>query len=144
VNELCVKLSPGGNLQRVRLKVRMTLARLVWAATFCVAAVTPGAAHAGCAEDVSRLMSKDTERLLSQYNRITRRIEREGSTPNLRAEECRLARMLEPQLAGQIAALKQSKCGRDPNASTMVADIVRGHEDDLAVLRKVTTQPDCR
>ena len=89
-------------------------------------------------------MSKDTERLLSQYNRISRRIEREGSTPRLRAEECRIARQLEPQLADQIAALKQLSCRREPNAATMVADIVRGHEDDLAVLRKVTAQPDCR
>jgi hypothetical protein len=68
--------------------------------------VLPGIARAGCAEDVSRLMSKDTERLLSQYNRVTRRIEREGPTANLRAEECRIARQLEPQLANQVAAMK--------------------------------------
>ena len=107
-----------------------------------------GGLHAGSgrcpAEDVSRLMSKDTERLLSQYNRITRRIEREGSSVSLRAEECRIAKMLEPQLADQIAALKQLNCRREPNAATMVADIVRGHEDELAVLRRVTAQPDCR
>jgi len=114
------------------------------AVAVAVAAVAPGVAHAGCAEDVSRLMSKVTERLLSQYNRISRRIEREGATPSLRAEECRVARQLEPQLAVQIAALKQLSCRREPSAATMVADIVRGHEDDLAILRKVTTQPDCR
>jgi hypothetical protein len=120
------------------------LVRLVCALVCTLAVSAPGAARAGCAEDVSRLISKDTERLLSRYQRITRRIEREGSSPNLRAEECRLARLLEPQLAGQIEALKQSRCRRDPNAATMVADIVRGHEDDLAALRKVTAQPDCR
>jgi len=112
--------------------------------TIAIATGTSSVAHAGCAEDVSRLMSKDTERLLSQYNRITRRIEREGSSASLRAEECRIAKMLEPQLADQIAALKQLSCRREPNAATMVADIVRGHEDDLAVLRRVTAQPDCR
>lgn len=122
----------------------MMLVRLACALALGIAVVAPGVARAGCAEDVSRLMSKDTERLISQYNRISRRIEREGPTASLRAEECRIARQLEPQLADQIAALKQLGCRREPNAATMVADIVRGHEDDLAALRKVTTQLDCR
>jgi phosphopantothenoylcysteine synthetase/decarboxylase len=120
------------------------LVRLVCVVALGVVVVATGVARAGCAEDVSRLMSKDTERLLSQYNRVTRRIEREGSTANLRAEECRIARQLEPQLASQVAAMKESKCRRDPSVANMLADIVQGHEDDLAVLRKVTTQPDCR
>ena len=118
--------------------------RLACVLAFAMIAGASGPAVAGCAEDVGRLMSKDTERLLSQYNRITRRIEREGASASLRAEECRIAKMLEPQLADQIAALKQLSCRREPNAATMVADIVRGHEDDLAVLRRVTAQPDCR
>jgi hypothetical protein len=105
---------------------------------------TCGAAQAGCADEISKLMSKDTERMLSQYNNVTRRIEREGSSPALRAEECRIAKQLEPHLANQIAALKQSNCRRDPNVGAMLADIVRNHEGDLAVLRKVTGQPDCR
>jgi hypothetical protein len=100
--------------------------------------------HASCSQEISRLMSKETERMLSRYNRITRRIEREGPTPNLRAEECRIAKRLEPQLASQIAAMKQSTCQRDPSTASVLADIVRGHEGDLAVLRKVTAQPDCR
>jgi len=120
------------------------LARLVCVVALGVVALGPGVAFAGCAEDVSRLMSKDTERLLSKYNRITRRIEREGPTANLRAEECRIARQLEPQLASQVAAMKESRCRRDPSVANMLADIVQGHEEDLAVLRKVTTQPDCR
>jgi hypothetical protein len=120
------------------------LARLVCVVALGVVALGPGVAFAGCAEDVSRLMSKDTERLLSQYNRITRRIDREGPTANLRAEECRIARQLEPQLASQVAAMKESRCRRDPSVANMLADIVQGHEEDLAVLRKVTTQPDCR
>ncbi len=120
------------------------LARLVCVVALGVVALGPGVAFAGCAEDVSRLMSKDTERLLSQYNQITRRIKREGPTANLRAEECRIARQLEPQLASQVAAMKESRCRRDPSVANMLADIVQGHEEDLAVLRKVTTQPDCR
>jgi hypothetical protein len=127
-----------------RSGVEVMRVRLGYLLAVAIAAGAPGVAHAGCAEDVSRLMSKDTERLLSQYNRITRRIEREGPTSNLRAEECRIARQLEPQLAGQISALKQSNCRHDPNVATMIADIVREHEDDLAVLRKVTAQAECR
>jgi len=118
--------------------------RLACALAFVIAVAPPNLAHAGCADEISRLMSKDTERMLSQYNKVTRRIEREGSNPSLRAEECRIARQLEPQLSNQIAALKQSHCRREPSVATMLADIVRGHEDDLAVLRKVTAQPDCR
>ena len=120
------------------------LLRLAFLLAIGAVMLAPDVARAGCADEVSRLMSKDTERLLSQYNRISRRIEREGSTASLRAEECRIARVLEPQLAVQIAALKQLSCRREPGAATMVADIVRGHEDDLATLRRVTTQPDCR
>ena len=118
------------------------LARL--ASALIALASACGAAQANCADEISRLMSKDTERMLSQYNSVTRRIEREGSNPSLRAEECRIAKQLEPQLASQIAALKQSHCRRDPNVGAMLADIVRNHEGDLAVLRKVTGQPDCR
>jgi hypothetical protein len=115
----------------------------------CVAALglavfAPRVAHADCLQDVSRLISRDTERLLSRYHRIARRIEREGPNPKLRAEVCRLARLLEPQLAGQIEALRQSRCRRDPAAATMVSDIVRGHESDLAVMREVKARPECR
>ena len=122
----------------------MMLVRLLCGLALAVAAFAPGTARAACAEEISRLMSKDTERLTSQYNQITRRIEREGAIPSLRAEECRIAKQLEPQLASQIAALKQSGCRRDPSVATMVADIVRGHEDDLAALRKVTAQAECK
>ncbi|HXF89507.1 MAG TPA: hypothetical protein VNK48_14220 [Xanthobacteraceae bacterium] len=122
----------------------MRLFTLVCAAALGLAAIGPRLAHANCLQDVSRLISRDTERLLSQYHRITRRIQREGPSPRLRAEECRLARLLEPQLAGQIEALKQSRCRRDPSAATMVSDIVRGHESDLAVMREVKARPECR
>ena len=123
---------------------RLACALAVALAVNSIAALSPNTARAGCADEISKLMSKDTERMLSQYNRVTRRIEREGSSPGLRAEECRIARQLEPHLASQVEALKQSRCRRDPSVSSMLADIVRGHEGDLAVLRKVTAQPDCR
>lgn len=119
-------------------------ARLACASALAVFTLTSNVAHAACADEISKLMSKDTERMLSHYNRVSRRIEREGSNPNLRAEECRIAKQLEPQLANQVAALKQSRCRRDPSVSNMLADIVRGHEDDLAGVRKVMMQPDCR
>src|SRR5712692_316183 len=121
--------------------MRLACAVAIAIITLAINIIAPGPAQAGCADEISRLMSKDTERMLSQYNRVTRRIEREGANPSLRAEECRIARQLEPQLANQVAALKQSHCRRDPSVAVMLADIVRGHEGDLAVLRKVTTQP---
>ncbi len=120
------------------------LVRLACALALGFAVFAYGPARANCAAEISRLMSKDTEQMLSRYNQVTRRIEREGPTPNLRAEECRIAKQLEPQLAGQIAALKQSNCRRDPSVATMLADIVRGHEEDLAVVRKLTAQAECR
>jgi hypothetical protein len=120
------------------------LMRLIFALALVLGVLAPCLAQAECADEISKLMSKDTERMLSQYNRVSRRIEREGANPSLRAEECRIARLLEPQLANQVEALKQSRCRRDPSVSTMLADIVRGHEDDLAALRKVTTQSECR
>jgi len=119
------------------------LMRLAFVAVLAAVSLAPRVTHAGCADEISKLMSKDTERMLSQYNRVSRRIEREGSNPSLRAEECRIAKALEPQLASQVEALKASRCRRDPSVSNMVADIVRGHEDDLAALRRVTGGGDC-
>ena len=34
--------------------------------------------------------------------------------------------------------MKQSGCVKDPQMGNMIADIVRGHEDDLALARKTT------
>lgn len=124
--------------------VDMRLCALACVIALGLAALAPHAAHADCLQDVSRLISKNTERLLSQYHRITRRIAREGAGPRLRAEECRLARLLEPQLAAQIEALRQSHCRRDPGAAAMVNDILHGHESDLAIMREVKSRPECR
>ena len=38
--------------------------------------------------------------------------------------------------AEQLAALKQSGCSKDPDMGMAVADLVRGHEADLAAVRK--------
>ena len=119
------------------------LARLACCLAFAAAAVVPGAASADCAGTISRLMSKDTEKLSTRYQRVAKRIELKGRSPSLIAEGCRIARALEPKLSEQIAALKQSGCSKDPEVGAMVADIVRGHEDDLASLRK-TTRGECR
>ena len=96
----------------------------------------PGGARADCAQEISRLMSKDTEKLTTRYNRITQRMEKQGRSPGLVAEGCRIAKQLEPRLAEQITALKESGCAKDPQVGAMVTDIVRGHEDDLALMRK--------
>ena len=118
--------------------------RLGCCVVLAAVALMPGAARADCAQEISRLMSKDTEKLATRYQRVTRRIEQQGRSPNLVAEECRIARQLGPQLEDQIAALKQSGCSKDPSIGNMIADIVRGHEEDLALMRKTTTRSECR
>ena len=45
---------------------------------------------------------------------------------------------------GNDAALKQSNCARDPQMRSMIADIVQGHEDDLAMARKTIARFDCQ
>ena len=82
-------------------------------------------------------MSRDTEKLTTRYNRIAKQIQQKGAQQRLLAEECRIARQLGPRLEDQLAALKQSGCSKDPQVGTMIADIVRGHEDDLATMQKV-------
>jgi len=118
------------------------LVRLACCLAFACAVVVPASAHAKCAGTVSQLMSKDTEKLATRYQRVTKRMEK-GRSANLIAESCRIARALEPKLAEQIDALKASGCAKDPEVGVMISDIVRGHEDDLALLRK-TARADCR
>lgn len=118
------------------------LLRLACCVAFAMAVFASGSARANCAGTISKLMSKDTEKLSTRYQRVKKRMEK-GRSANLVAESCRIARALEPKLADQIGALKQSGCAKDPEVGAMVADIVRGHEDDLATLRK-TTRVDCR
>ena len=114
----------------------------------CVVLVAAGLgavpARADCAQEVSRLMSKGTEKLATRFQRVSRRIEQQGRSASLAAEECRIARQLGPQLEDQIAALKQSGCAKDPSVGAMIADIVRAHEDDLAALRKTAARAECR
>ena len=97
-----------------------------------------------CADEISRLMSKDTEKLTTRYQRVTRQIQEKGSSAKLVQEECRIARELGPRLEDQLAAMKQSGCVKDPQMGNMIADIVRGHEDDLALARKTTSRSECR
>ena len=103
-----------------------------------------GAYAQNCAEEISRLMSKDTEKLTTRYNRVTKQIQEKGANPKLVQEECRIARQLGPRLEDQLAAMKQSGCVKDPQMGNMIADIVRGHEDDLAMARKTTARSECR
>jgi hypothetical protein len=99
---------------------------------------------AGCADQISKLMSRDTEKLTTRYQRVTKQIQERGSSPKLVQEECRIARELSPRLEDQLAAMKQSGCVRDPQMGSMVADIVRGHEGDLAMARATTSRSECR
>jgi hypothetical protein len=99
---------------------------------------------ADCQGEISKLMSKDTEKLTTRYNKVTKQIQTQGSNPRLVAEECKIARQLGPRLEDQLAAIKQSGCTKDPQMGNMIADIVRGHEDDLAMARQTTARSDCR
>jgi hypothetical protein len=121
------------------------LVRLVCCVALAGVLLTPRSAGAAdCADQISKLMSKDTERLTTRYQKITKQIQQRGASPKLLAEECRIARQLGPRLEGQLAALKQSGCVKDPQMGIMIADIVRGHEDDLAMARKTTSRSECR
>jgi hypothetical protein len=117
------------------------LVRLVCCVVFMAVASVPGDARADCAQEIGRLMSRDTEKLTTRYNRIAKQVQQKA-TPKLIAEECKIARQLQPRLEDQIAALKQSDCTKDPQVGSMIADIMRGHEDDLAAARRSVTR--CR
>jgi hypothetical protein len=120
------------------------LVRLACAIALTVAVLLPQGARADCAQEISKLMSRNAEKLTTRYNRVIKRIEKQGTNAKLVAEECRIAKQLRPLLTEQIAALRQSGCSKDPQVGVMVADIVRGHEDDLAMLRKTAAKPACR
>ena len=109
------------------------LVRLACCVVMAVSVLMPhGARAADCADEISKLMSKDTEKLTTRYQKITKQIQQRGASPKLLAEECRIARQLSPRLEGQLAALKQSGCVKDPQMGTMIADIVRGHHAILS------------
>jgi hypothetical protein len=121
------------------------LVRLGCCVVVMVGVLLPHGARAqNCAEEISRLMSKDTEKLTTRYQRVTKQIQQKGSNPKLVQEECRIARQLRPRLEDQLAAMKQSGCVKDPQMGSMIADIVRGHEDDLAMARQTTARSECR
>jgi hypothetical protein len=122
------------------------LVRLGCCLVFALAMLASAQAQArvDCAQEISRLMSKDTEKLTTRFNRIAKRIQTQGASKKLRAEECRIARLLTPKLEDQLAALKQSGCSKDPEMRSMIADIVRGHEDDLALARKTVARSECQ
>jgi uncharacterized OsmC-like protein len=128
------------------MPVRRVLVRLGCCLIVAAAILAPhGVRAADCAAEISKLMSKDTEKLTTRYQRVTKQIEQsKGSTAKLVQEECRIARQLKPRLEDQLAALKQSGCLKDPQMGNMIADIVRGHEDDLAAASRSTARSECR
>ena len=117
------------------------LVRMACCVVFIAVTWVSSDAHADCAQEISRLMSKDTEKLTTRFNRVAKQVQQKAS-PKLIAEECKIARQLQPRLEDQIAALKQSDCSKDPQVGSMIADIMRGHEDDLAAARGSVTR--CR
>jgi cell division protein FtsL len=123
--------------------VRM-LVRLACCVALAASVLVPRETRAAnCQGEISKLMSKDTEKQTTRYNK-NKQIQAKGSNPKLMAEECKIARQLGPRLEDQLAAIKQSGCTKDPQMGNMIADIVRGHEDDLAMARQTTARSDCR
>ena len=118
--------------------------RLFCCVALMAAVLAPHGAQAACSQEISKLMSKDTEKLTTRYNRIARQAQKPGASAKLLREECRIARELKPRLESQLAALKRSGCARDPKVGGMIADIVRGHEDDLAAASKAASRSECR
>lgn len=113
------------------------------AASMAITLMPRVALAANCADEISRMMSRDTEKLTTRYQKVTRQIQDRGSSPRLVQEECRVARELRPRLEDQLAALKQSGCAKDPQVGSMVADIVRGHESDLAMAKATAARSEC-
>jgi hypothetical protein len=119
------------------------LIRIACGVVLAAAVLVPEAARADCSQVIGQVMSRDTERLATRYHRISQRMQKQGRSPRLIAEKCRIARQLEPQLVQQVSTLRQSGCGKDPEVGPMVVDIVRGREDDLASMRKIA-QTQCK
>ncbi len=91
------------------------LVRLGCCLLLAAAILAPDGVRADCAEEISKLMSKDTEKLTTRYQRVTKQIaESKGSNAKLLQEECRIARQLKPRLEDQLAALKQSELPQGP------------------------------
>jgi hypothetical protein len=120
------------------------LVRLGCCVLVAAAMLAPTAAQANCAEEVARIMSRETEKLNTRYQRVAKRNKGQAKGPKQIAEECRVARQLQPRLERQLAALKQLGCRRDPDMSAMIADLIRGHEDDLAQARLSASRSECR
>jgi len=121
------------------------LVRLGCCLVIAAAMLAPGVARAGCSEELSKLMSPATENLTTRFQRISKQIENsKGSGAKLVQEQCRIARQLKPKLEDQLAAIKQSGCLKDPKMGTMISDIVRGHEDDLAAASRSSARSECR
>ena len=64
------------------------LVRLACGVVLAAAALMPrGALAADCADEISKLMSKDTEKLTTRYQRVTKQIQQKGSSFKLVQEE---------------------------------------------------------
>jgi hypothetical protein len=128
------------------MPVRLMLIRFGCCLIAAAAILAPHSVRAAdCAQEISKLMSKDTEKLTTRYQRVIKQLSQtKGSNAKLVLEECRIARQLKPRLEDQLAALKQSGCLKDPQMGNMIADIVRGHEDDLAAASRSTARSECR
>ena len=61
----------------------LMLVRLACCFALAAALLMPHGARAqNCAEEISKLMSKDTEKLTTRYQRVTKQIQEKGASPS--------------------------------------------------------------
>ena len=107
------------------------LLRLACCVGFSIGILASGDARANCAGTISQLMSKDTEKLSTRYQRVTKRMEKERSA-KLVAEGCRIARALERGRAACDAEVVGRMDADDPLAHCRSRfDLPAGVEGDV-------------
>ena len=67
-------------LRSIQTERDLMLVRLGCCVVLAVAVLAPHGARADCAEEISQLMSKDTEKLTTRYKRVTKQIQQKGAS----------------------------------------------------------------
>jgi hypothetical protein len=97
-------IPPGLPSCRIPLSGGSMVVRLGCSLALAIAVLAPQPGRADCAQEISQLMSGTPKSWTTRFNRIAKRSSRKAQ-PRLLAEECRIARALQPRLESQLAAL---------------------------------------
>ena len=92
------------------------LVRLACCVALAAAMLMPHGARAqNCAEEISKLMSKDTEKLTTRYQRITKQIQEKGASAEAaRRRSAASPAQLGPRLEDQLAAHEAVRLRQGP------------------------------